>query len=134
MAALVLTTASCKKDAHNLSKYDIKVSDIKHSECLYLPHSNIPIPDSVNVSYNDGTVHVTHYCLMVNCDFEEVLVNVTTSGDTIRIKENGEPSNANCICNIINEFDIENVPHGTYVFVFENWAPSSGSNQRTFTF
>lgn len=120
MAAVALAAATCKKESSDLSQ--IKVSGIEHSDCLNLPAKDItPVNDSVAISYEEGTIHVTHYKLMVNCGFEEVHVSTAVSGDTIRINEWGEPNNANCICHIINDFDIGNVPHGTYTLVFENW-------------
>ena len=134
--ALCLLAATCKKEkGGDLS--NIKVSDNQFSDCLMYPmepgkYLEVHDQDSLIVRYEDGTVYVEHYNLTVNCGFEKVYVNVKTKGDTIRIKEWDLSDDANCMCKVINGFHIDNVPHGTYVFVIENWFPAP--YQETFTF
>lgn len=111
---------SCGKDKDD--NREVSVSNIAFSECLYrYDAEGWNSPDSVAFSYKDGTLHVAHNNLSVNCGYKQVDVNVKLFGDTIAISEWGHPENANCVCDINNSFDINNLPHGVYHVIVNNW-------------
>lgn len=138
MSALLLTAFQCGKD------YIDPVANpynAHHSECLH--HTDTAAkgfenPDSVSVVYTDGIVHITHHNLMVNCATAMmdggISVTCTREGSTIHLYEleDGSDPQANCLCDVDNEFDIQGLEHGTYTFVFHAWIPESKS--LTFTF
>lgn len=116
---------------------EMTVSNVSYTDCKDYPY--MPDPDSINVSYANNTIFITHYNVSVNCQFKQngVLVEIEDGGSTITIYENANPFGAatwtNCWCVIDNSFQINNVPHGTYKLVFENWTPG-GPYSQTFTF
>lgn len=125
---------ACEEKTETKGLSDAKASNIVFSDC-HNHNSDAKgynNPDSVSISYNNGTISVTHYNLIVNCGFQKVFVNVDVDGNTIRIGEWGYPENADCICEVDNSFEINNIPRGTYNIVFENWA--SGTYSQTYTF
>lgn len=105
-----------------------RVSHVSFTECK--SHANsmeekgMSTPDTVSIRYEAGTVYVDHYHLGVNCAFDTVNVALTMNDDTIRILEYGTPDEANCICETNNSFQIDNVPHGTYTIIVENFYPA----------
>lgn len=106
---------------------DVGISHIASTKCL--PQSDaaakgITTPDTVSVRCSDGVIYVEHRHLMVNCGFETVNVTVTVDGNTIKVAEYGTPDDANCVCEINNSFQIDNVPQGTYTIVVENCHPA----------
>lgn len=130
ITVLAFSMAACEKNEKATTDLaNLKVSNIVSSDCLLHNESNnntkgLYNPDSMTVSYNNGTIYITHYNATVNCGFEKVNVHATISGDTIKITERSYPDDANCLCEIENSFEINNVPHGTYVILLENWEPA----------
>lgn len=129
VAVLVLTITACEKGEKNPTETTkINVSNIVSTDCLNENGNGIKgiyESDSVFFSYQDGTLNVTHYNLSVNCGFDSVTVNVQMSGDTIIIDEYGYPDNQNCVCDINNSFQINNIPRGMYTIIMRNWTPSN---------
>lgn len=114
-----------------------------HSECLSHTDNDtkgVYSPDSVSVSYDVASqrLHVTHHNLMVNCGTAEIdggiTVSATRIGQTIDIYEYEDESNpqADCMCDVDNEFDLHSIEHGTYTLVFHSCYPDPQSF--TFTF
>lgn len=112
-----------------------------HSECLSHTDNGTKgmySPDSVSVSYDVASqrLHVTHHNLMVNCGTAEIdggiTVSATRIGQTIDIYEYEDESNpqADCMCDVDNEFDLHSIEHGTYTLVFHNCYP----DPQSFTF
>ena len=139
MSALLLLTAfQCGKDDIGS---DPNPNNVHHSGCLN--HTDAAAkgfynPDSVAVTYANGTAHVTHHNLMVNCGTSEMDggINVTCirNGSTIDIYENEDENNpqADCMCDVDNEFDIYGLERGTYTFVFHSCYPEAQSFPFTF--
>ena len=86
------------------------------SECIFSP-------DSLVVSCTNGVIYIEHYNLKVNCGFQTVNVSISTNEDTIRVVEFGTPENADCLCEINNFTQIENIPSGRHVLIIENCNP-----------
>lgn len=90
-------------------------------------------PDSASVDYyaDRQQLHVTHHNLMVNCGTAEMVggisVNAIRNGQTIDIYEREDENNpqADCMCDVDNEFDIYSIEPGTYTLVFHNSYPDS---------
>lgn len=111
---------------------DVFVSNVSSTECKSDPTTKGPnVPDSIAIRYINGTVFVEHYNLAVNCETETVDVRVSTSNDTIYVMEIGD-GDANCVCEIDNFYQINNVTHGTYTIVIEPCTPTA--YQQTLTF
>ena len=139
MGAVLLTAFQCGKEE------PIELNcNAHHSDCLFHTDANAVTakghenPDSVSVVYKGGTLHVTHHNLLVNCGTAEmeggIDVTVIREGSTIDIyeKENENNPQADCMCEVDNEFDITGISHGTYTLVFHSWYPNPES--LTFTF
>ena len=114
-----------------------------HSECL--SHTDrdtkgIYSPDSASVVYDAASqrLHVTHHNLAVNCGTAGMDGGITVSairnGQTIDIYEREDESNpqANCMCDVDNEFNLYSIEPGTYTLVFHSCYPDPLS--ATFTF
>ena len=78
LAGLVFAV-SCKKE-----KNDVSATDDTFTPCHSYngPDKGFYNPDSVEVSYSNGTVTVTHYNLTVTCGFTTVGSRITKSNDT----------------------------------------------------
>lgn len=127
LMAMACVLSACGKQDGLIKNID--VSQVAPSNCKTyyerLASKGVETNDSIDVRYDNGVVYVKHHNLAVNCGFKEVVVSVSVSGDTIRVTETGVPENANCVCEIDNSFQINNVPHGTYVLVVENCVPTA---------
>lgn len=137
MGAVLLTAFQCGKEE------PIELNcNAHHSECLLhtdaIALKGFENPDSVSVVYRNRTLHVTHHNLLVNCGTAEmeggINVTVIREGSIINICETEDENNpqADCICEVDNEFDITGISHGTYTLVFQSWYPDPQSF--TFTF
>lgn len=144
-AAMLLATACGEKENNNPNNGDASmgaVSNISYTDCkshtdrATKAHPMWGDPDSVSVSYANGTVYITHYNLLVNCGFtmSGILVDVDVDGSTITIHESENPTGpqAYCMCATDNSFQLNNVPQGTYTLVFSNWYPEPYSQTYTF--
>lgn len=138
MGAVLLTAFQCGKEVEPIElNYNAH-----HSECLLhtdaIALKGFENPDSVSVVYRNGTLHVTHHNLLVNCGTAEmeggINVTVIREGSIINIYETEDENNpqADCICEVDNEFDISSIGHGSYTLVFHSWYPDPQSF--TFTF
>lgn len=139
MSVFLLLTAIQCDNKDNETKLNPR--NVHHSKCLFHTDADakyLEDPDSVDVEYVNGTVHVTHYNLLVNCGTAQIEggINVTCirNGSTIDIYEREDENNpqANCICVVNNEFDINGLKSGTYTFVFHSWYPEPQSFNYTF--
>ena len=113
----------CKKEGE---KTALQVSDIAFTECISHREAGQKghhHPDSVVVSCKRHTIYVTHHYLTVNCGWNRIDVQYHTSNDSIFIRELDTPNMANCICETDNSFQINNVPQGDHVLVFESCEP-----------
>ena len=129
--AVALLAAGCKKEQQG----DLSLGTVSYSACKSytdkLAKAMPPFgdPDSVTVTYDDGTLHVTHYNVLVNCAFEVVGVEVdlSQSGDTIFIEEHETHGDlmADCMCSTDCSYDIKGVTSGHHVLVFKNWYPEA---------
>lgn len=99
----------------------------KYSKCLSHEEETLSEgifgSDSLIVSCSNGVIYIEHYNLKVNCGFQTVNVSVSTNEDTIRVVEFGTPENADCLCEINNFAQIENISSGRYVLIIENCNP-----------
>ena len=120
----VVFATSCKKDKNENKANELTVSDISFTPCNHGSYDKGPYnPDSVAVSYSNGTVYVTHYNLWVNCGWQDIEVRCRQSHDTIFVKEiEVTPVQADCECETNNSFSINNVK-GQRTMVFESCHP-----------
>jgi hypothetical protein len=143
LLCLVAVLAACKKnetaegDATKAKVSHISYIDCKsHTDKLAKADPNFGDPDSVSISYADGAAHITHYNLLVNCGFEKggIVVDLDINGSTLTIDEHENPDGPldRCLCTTDNSFQIDNIPHGTYTLVFQNWYPEPYSKTVTF--
>lgn len=146
MTAAVLTAYRCGKSEESPVKPEEEPVaagyNAHHSPCLL--HTDAEAakgfenPDSLGVEYRNGTLHVTHYNLMVNCGIAAmdggIEVRVVREGSTITINELEDENApmANCMCEVNNEFDISGVEPGTYTIVLNSWYPEPRSFTYTF--
>lgn len=136
---ILLMAFQCNKDE---SEQTLNPYNAHHSGCLR--HTDAAAkgfenPDIVEVEFNGGTtVHVIHHNLSVNCGTAGmeggIEVNCIRNGSTIDIYELEDENNpqANCMCEVDNEFYIYGLERGTYTFVFHSWYPEAQAF--TFTF
>ena len=113
-----------------------------HSKCLFHTDAiakSLENNESVEVKYRGDSVHVIHHNLMVNCGTAEMergirVVACNRHFSTIDIYELEDENNpqADCLCEVDNEFDLYGLERGTYTFVFHNW--SQGPHSETVTF
>lgn len=134
MGAVLLTAFQCGKEEPIELNYNAH-----HSDCLFHTDADAVrakghvTPDSVSVAYKNGTLHVTHHNLLVNCGTAEmeggINVTVIREGLTLDIYEVEDENNpqANCMCEVDNEFDISGIEHGTYTLVLHSWYPEPRS-------
>ena len=115
----------------------------RHSECLSHTDNGTKgfySTDSASVVYDAANqrLHVTHHNLGVNCGTAGMDGGITVSairnGQTIDIYEREDEGNpqADCMCDVDNEFDLYSIEHGTYTLVFHSCYPEPMSF--TFTF
>lgn len=139
MGTVLLTAFQCGKEEPIELNYNAHHSDcLFHTDAAAVTAKGHENPDSVSIAYSGGTLHVTHHNLLVNCGTAEmeggIDVTVIREGSTIDIYEEENENNpqANCMCEVDNEFDITGISHGTYTLVFHSWYPNPES--LTFTF
>jgi hypothetical protein len=138
MGAMLLTAFRCEKEEE-----PVEVNYSRHSKCL--SHTDKEAkgfynPDSASVVYDAANqhLHVTHHNLAVNCGTAGMDGGITVSairnGQTIDIYEREDESNpqANCMCDVDNEFDLYSIEPGTYTLVFHSCYPDPLS--ATFSF
>lgn len=129
--AVSVLAAGCQKE----QSADLSLGTVTYSACKSytdkLAKAMPPYgdPDSATVTYDDGTLHVTHYNVLVNCAFEVtgVEVDLSQSSDTITIEEHEKRDDllANCMCATDCSYDIKGVNPGHRVLVFKNWYPEA---------
>ncbi|MBR4454258.1 MAG: hypothetical protein IKS33_08385 [Bacteroidales bacterium] len=140
MGAVLMMAFQCSK---NEEPEPVDNYNAHHSKCLDYTDKDVKgfySPDSVSVVYDAARqrLHVTHHNLVVNCGTAGmdggIIVSVIRNGQTIDIYENEDENNpqANCICDVDNEFDLYSIEHGTYTLVFHSSYPNPLSV--TFTF
>lgn len=143
LLSLVAMFSACNKNettegnATKASVSHISYTDCKnHTDKLAKADPMWGDPDSVSISYADGSAHITHYNLLVNCGFtlSGILVDLDIDGSTITIleHENLDGPQADCLCTTDNSFQIDNLPSGTYTLIFQNWYPEPHSQTVTF--
>ena len=121
----VIFATSCKKDKNENKANELTVTDISFTPCNHHGSEDKGFynPDSVAVSYSNGTVYVTHYNLSVNCGWQDIEVQCRQSHDTIFVEEiEVTPVQADCECETDNSFSINNVK-GQRTMVFESCHP-----------
>ena len=69
--------------------------------------------DIIELLYVDGKLRIKRNSWL-NCAFEIINVAISFDGETIKIYENEEPSNANCICDVDFEYTAGKFEQGTY--------------------
>ena len=115
-----ISTIGCKKDKEE-SK-NLTVSNISYTDCLSENKDALSKalgdPDSIAYSYQNNTLYITHYNLVVGCG-EEFHVDVQSIGDTIRIAE-WTDGYVNCVCSVDNSFQINDVKDGLCILEFVN--------------
>ena len=115
-----ISTIGCKKDKEE-SK-NLTVSNISYTDCLSENKDALSKalgdPDSIAYSYQNNTLYITHYNLVVGCG-EEVHVDVQSIGDTIRIAE-WTDGYVDCVCSVDNSFQINDVKDGLCILEFVN--------------
>ncbi len=138
MVAVLAMAFQCGKDEDLNFNYNAR-----HSECLQHTDNGTKgfyNPDSASVVYDatNQRLHVIHHNLMVNCGTAGMDGGITVSalrnGQTIEIYEyenEGNPQ-ADCMCDVDNEFDLYSIEHGTYTLVFHSCYPDPMSFSFTF--
>ena len=129
MGAVLLTAFQCGKEE------PVEVNhNARHSKCL--SHTDKEAkgfysPDSASVVYDAARqhLHVTHHNLAVNCGTAAmeggIIVSAIRNGQTIDIYEHEDEDNpqADCMCDVDNEFDLYGIEPGTYTLVFHSCYP-----------
>ena len=135
IASTMLLTACGEKNEGNKS---LTVTNTRHTECLSHNDKGAESPDTLSVVYDNGTLHVTHHNLYVNCGSalagSVINVSVSVDGTTINIRETEDESNPQqrCMCEVDNQFDITGITPGTYTLTLHNWYPEPQSFVDTF--
>ena len=130
MGVLLLTAFRCEKE-----KEPVEVNNsARHSQCLNHTDKEakgLYSTDSASAVYDAANqrLHVTHHNLAVNCGTTEmeggIIVSATRSGQTIEIYEREDEDNpqADCMCEVDNEFDLYGIEPGTYRLFFYSCYP-----------
>lgn len=141
MSAVLLTAFRCGK---KVDPQEVNSNyNARHSKCLSYNDKETKgfyNPDSASVFYDADRqrLHVTHHNLTVNCGIAGmdggIIVSAIRNGQTIDIYEREDESypQANCICEVDNEFDLFSIEPGTYTLIFHSCYPDSLST--TFSF
>ena len=115
----MLSISSCEKEKEvkNLS-----VSNISYTDCLSESKDTFSKDpsnsDSIEYSYQNHILYITHHNLVVGCG-EELHVDVQLINDTIRIAE-WTDGYVDCVCKIDNSFQINDLEKGSYILNFVN--------------
>ena len=112
-----ISIMSCDKEEINEDAY---VSNMVKSDCLGMPKSSETSEDSIVFNYENHTLFVEHHNHIINCGHDSISVSVNVANDTIWIKELDFGEEANCICNISNYYQINNLEKGRYVVIIRN--------------
>ncbi len=132
MGAMLMTAFQCGKEE---DPEEVNTNyNARHSKCL--SHTDKEAkgfysPDSASVDYDavNQRLHVTHHNLAVNCGTAEmdggIIVSAIRTGQTIDIYEREDEGNpqANCMCDVDNEFDLYSIEPGIYTLVFHSCYP-----------
>jgi hypothetical protein len=118
----VVFATSCKKDKTDNQSSDAAVSEVSFTPCQGGGDKGFGDSDSVEVTYFSGIVSVTHYNLVVPCDFTTVGTRISTSNDTMRIFEYSDGGYVDCICETDHTFRL-NTLKGRWTLVLENSYP-----------
>lgn len=118
----VVFATSCKKDKNENNANELTVSDISFTPCHGSGDKGFGDSDSVEVTYFSGIVSVTHYNLVVPCDFTTVGTRISTNNDTMRIFEYPDGGYVDCICETDHTFRLNNLK-GRWTLVFESCRP-----------
>jgi len=98
--------ASCEKDTF-VEVDTPQVNNLTFGECIdvtrYLP------PAKFSAEFTNEGVNITHYLLNVNCAFDTVLITPNLENGVLNIIEQGDPNNANCICQTNVSYTISGV-------------------------
>jgi hypothetical protein len=136
----VAAIGSCTKDTSKAKVQNITNNGC-HMDAVVMSDDNKEIDDlytfteSADFHYHDGVLYVTHHNLCVNCAFESggIDVDLQVDGNTITVYEYAHDGDiANCVCFTDNFFQIANLPHGTYTFIFNTWSTTPQSFTITF--
>lgn len=116
---IVVFVASCQKDSDERGPY---LSNFANTECGghndTIAAKQLGEDEEYVINVNDGVVNVTHVNWMVPCDFHDITVAFSYQSNSITINECCQGGLVNCICNIDNSFDINDLPAGTYTVFF----------------
>jgi hypothetical protein len=122
----------CERDNNN---QNITGELIKHSECKSSKNSikTFDIPDNqscINYLYekSTGKLSLKHINAGFNCCPQKLYCTVTSSGDTIIIKESENAPACNCDCLFDLDIEINGVTSGKYQVKFVE--PYSGSQEK----
>ncbi|MBR3938550.1 MAG: hypothetical protein IKJ67_01055 [Bacteroidales bacterium] len=119
----MFSIGSCEKEKENSDEQKVvTVSNITYTDCLSESKDtfskDISDSDSIVYYYQNHTLYITHYNLVIGCG-EELHVDVQLINDTIRISE-WTDGYVDCICKIDNSFQINNLTKGSYILDFVN--------------
>ena len=123
VVAMAMAFYGCNKDENSSKEGDMpQVTKITRTSCgEHFSESNaknLGEEERYDVRWDSGRVEVTHVNWEAPCDIHDVTVDVKVEGNVVTVNECGEGGFANCICKIDNRFYIENLPQGSYTFVF----------------
>ena len=110
---LIAVTALCvvMTGCENIPPVDVaQVSNVTFTECNNtMKMKNADANNGIVVEFTNAGVHITHYGLEVNCDFDTVIVTQALQNGVLNITEKGEPDNVvRCLCSI----DVSYTVHG----------------------
>ena len=117
MSAVLLTAFRCGKE---VDPQEVNSNyNARHSKCLSYNDKETKgfyNPDSASVFYDADRqrLHVTHHNLTVNCSIAGMDGGIIVSYPQ-----------ANCICEVDNEFDLFSIEPGTYTLIFHSCYPDS---------
>lgn len=118
VAVVMFSISSCEKEKSE----ELTISNINYTDCLSESKDTFSKDpsnsDSIEYSYQNHILYITHHNLVVGCG-EELHVDVQRINDTIRIAE-WTDGYVNCVCLIDNSFQINNLEKGSYILNFVN--------------
>jgi len=123
MIVSILLCQSCKKEKQILNNTNPTVGIINYSDCKQkngsYTDSVSPAQSCINYLLSNDTLFITHVNTAFNCCFDTILIEFSTSADTLEIGE-VESLDVPCDCNCLFDLNIfiAEVSPGDYFFRF----------------
>ena len=86
-----------------------QITNVTFTECNNEVGTRDITDNSVVVVFTNSGVNITHYGLVVSCDFDTVIITQIFENGVLTITERGEPNYANCICHTDVSYTISGI-------------------------